>query len=719
MRSSRIAWLVLACSTCAAAAGASPEKLDPRARVALARIRGGERVEQMLERRAAVDPRGDLDVFVEGSVTREELKDAGTVVRTALPGVFTAFVPERSIDRVIALPGVTAVRGAAPVEVELDASVPAMGVTALRGVGPDFPGVNGAGVLIGAVDSGVDFTHGDFKNAAGLTRFVRIWDQTGVGVPPVGYLYGAEWSSAQIDVGVCLETDLVGHGTHVLGIAGGDGSQTAGSVPAYTYAGVAPKADLVMVKSSFTNSGILDGVKYVFDLATARGQKAVVNLSIGSQFGPHDGTDAFESGLNALTGPGRIIVKSAGNDRGVARHAEALAAGSGTNVTLAVAGSAVGKSVQIDGYYESTENVSVKITTPNGTVIGPVTRGSIGAAYPGASTTSGNVYLENGFSRTPGGDYEVYLEINTAANQNANGTWTIAFIPVALGAARGEVDLWRFFSSSGVTADFVLGNQQEELITEPGNARDMVTVAGYVTKRNWTNCNSESMSYPQSGAVGTIAWFSSPGPTRDSRWKPDIAAPGAAIASATSFDFTQACASGSSLMNDGMNHVIMSGTSMSAPHVTGIAALVLQVRGALTPQELKDYLYANSIHDANTGSGWNKDWGQGKVHLPLNVAPVEREPAIDAAAIVSIVPNPTIVGPTIVYVLPRSAAVRLGIVDVQGRSVATLAQGVRSAGRHEARWDLERAGRRPPAGLYFVVLESGKTRTLRRVVLTR
>src|SRR5207245_2882962 len=129
----------------------------------------------------------------------------------------------------------------------------------------------------------------------------------------------------QIDADLCNEIDETGHGTHVLGIAGGDGSQTGGSVPAFTYVGMAPKADLVMVKTNFYDSSILDGVKYCFDLATARGENAVVNLSLGTQFGPHDGTSDFESGLAMLTGLGRIITKSAGNDRGSARHAEVFA----------------------------------------------------------------------------------------------------------------------------------------------------------------------------------------------------------------------------------------------------------------------------------------------------------------------------------------------------------------------------------------------------------
>src|SRR5439155_20970213 len=178
--------------------------------------------------------------------------------------------------------------------------------------------------------------------------------------------------------------------------------------------------------------------------------------------GPHDGTDNFERVISALTGPGSIIVKSSGNDRGSGLHAQVLAAGAGTKATL-TAGSTV-TLFAIDGYYESTENIKVKITTPNSTVIGPISLGGINAGYPGTSTANGTVYLENGASVTSTNDPEVYVEVNVGSGQNPAGTWTFTFIPVALGAANGEVDLWRFYTQpSGATASFVTGASNQEL----------------------------------------------------------------------------------------------------------------------------------------------------------------------------------------------------------------------------------------------------------------
>lgn len=621
-----ICWLILAFTAMlVSTASADLAKLDPRARAALARVRDAAANPSRLGAEAVAGHERDLDVFVQGEVTRAELEALGARVRTALPGIFTAFVPEAAVERVAAHARVASIRGAAPVEPELSASVPSTGAHLVRAAGPGFAGRNGAGVIVGDVDSGVDHDHGDFEDLAGNTRFVGIWDQTGSGTPPAGFAYGAECTPAQIDAGLCTQFDNSGHGTHVMGIAAGDGSATGGSVPAHTYAGMAPMADLVMVKTNFTTTGVIDGVSYVFDRATALGRPAVVNLSLGSHYGPHDGTSAFESALTALGGPGRIVCKSAGNERGQARHAEAFAAGAGTNVTMGVTGSFAGAQIAIDGYYESTENVRVSVTTPNGTVIGPIARGAVNASYPGASTPNGVVYLENGFTPTTGGDHEVYFEVAVGAGQNMNGTWTFTFIPFALGPASGEVDLWRYFNSTGTTASFVIGNQPlEELISEPGNSEGVITTAAWTTTQSWIGCNGTSAMFGGTPAPGNLATFSSPGPTRDGRQKPDLAAPGVAIGSTRSFDVFLTCppSGASALLADGLNHVMNQGTSMAAPHTTGAVALLLQNDPALTPAEAKAYLFGQAATDAFTGATWNRDWGHGKLQVGDLVDPV-------------------------------------------------------------------------------------------------
>jgi subtilisin family serine protease len=594
-------------------------KLDPRARVALAQLQQGAPIAAMLERASAVSEEGQLDVFIVGNVSRSQLEAAGAIVRTQAGDVFTAFIPVSAMDTVAALAGVSAIRGAAPVETQLDASIPTTNANNLRGAGPAFTGLNGAGVLVGDVDTGVDYDHGDFRDAFGNTRLVNIWDQTDVvGPNPSAFAYGSEWTPADINAHIARQVDVSGHGTHCMGIMGGDGSGTGGVVPAFTYVGMAPMADLIEVKTTLATTAVADGVNYIMGRATALGKNCVVNLSLGSQFGPHDGTSPFESSLTALSGPGRIVCVSEGNDRGVARHANVFAAGAGTNVTLSVSGSGAGRTIAIDGYYEASENLNVRITTPLGTVIGPITLGNINAGYPGTLTTNGNVYLENGLSLTTTGDKEVYIEINVpnpTGGATATGTWTFTFIPVALGAANGEVDLWRFFNNT-TTANFVIGNQNTARLTsEPANAVGVLSVAAYETKRVWTACDGLNYSFSGAPLVGALATFSSPGPTRDNRQKPDLAAPGTAIVSATSFDLIPAPVCSPLYLPDGLMHTVNQGTSMAAPHVTGAIALLMQKYGAITPAFAKTFLNARAKVDANTGAVWNKDWGNGKLFL--------------------------------------------------------------------------------------------------------
>ncbi len=618
-------WIVPALVITASTAGtafADLAKLDPRARVALSMLRDGVPIEAAKARGASIANQGTIDAFIVGPVSRHELEAAGAQVRTEVPGgIFTADIPLGAVEAVAALAGVRRIEGSAPIEFETDLSVPSTGANLLRGAGPAFTGLNGQGVLIGAVDTGIDFDHQDFKDAGGLTRLVSLWDQTNPAGPgPAPFGYGTEWSSAQIDGGACTEVDvdLDGHGTMVMGIAGGDGSGTGGAIPPFTYVGMAPQARLCLVKGGGGNSAVLDAVKYVFDRATALGLPAVCNLSLGSLSGPRDGTSAFETGLSALSGPGRIIVVSAGNYRGQSLHAERFAAGAGTNATMQISGSFGGRAVFINGYYEASESLSVQITTPQGTVLGPVPVGGTNAAFPGTATTSGRVFLENGVSLTATGDKQIFIIIQVESGQNMNGTWTFRFIPAALGAANGEVDLWRYFNSAGTTANFVVGNQPlEEMVTEPGNAPNVITVGAYSSKQFFVDCTGINQSLPGGSAAGTLAGFSSPGPTRDGRQKPDLSAPGTAIAAATSFDPVVTCGVGPSpKLADGMQHRVAQGTSLSAPHVTGAVALILQKYGALTtPEFVTAFLQNRARVDEFTGPAWNKDWGSGKLFL--------------------------------------------------------------------------------------------------------
>jgi hypothetical protein len=174
------------------------------------------------------------------------------------------------------------------------------------------------------VDTGIDWTHPDFRtdrDGDGFeesSRILWLWDQTETGAfgSPRKVPFGTEYTREEIEaalrsgVNIVNERDESGHGTHVTGIAVGDGSASGG-----TFVGMAPNAEMILVKTSYFSTDIVEGVRYVFEKASWLGKPAVVNLSLGGHFGPHDGTSLFEQGLEAFLGqPGRAIVASAGND---------------------------------------------------------------------------------------------------------------------------------------------------------------------------------------------------------------------------------------------------------------------------------------------------------------------------------------------------------------------------------------------------------------------
>lgn len=565
------------------------------------------------------------EVFIRGNVSRTELEALGVQVRTDLGDIKTAFVPETALGVLTQNPNVVRVEGAAPVKLEHDLSQPALGTAALRGPGPTFAGLNGAGVVVGAVDSGVDWSHADFEDQAGNTRFLKIWDQTdAIGPNPSGFTYGSEWTSANINAGTPRETDTSGHGTHVMGSAGGDGSATGNGEPAYQYAGAAPMSNLVMVKTTFFSTAVVDGVNYIFQQAGSN--PAVANLSLGGQFGPHDGTSTFEQSLNALSGMGRIVVKSAGNDDGTGIHAEVIAsAGPGTLARLLTIASGAGV-VAVDGYYDQQDNISVSVRSPNGTLVGPLLRGTETQV---TIVGQGTVLLENGTTSTNSGDWNIYVQLDDSDGSTvAPGNWDINLISVSIPAG-GEVDMWAFVSTvDGLDPFFSVGSVNDELVGEPGNADSLVTTGAWRSKASWQSIDTMIYAFGTPPPVGTLAGFSSPGPTRDGRLKPDIAAPGTAIVSTMSSTTSPQVPL---IVPDGL-HTVLQGTSMAAPHVTGASAVMLQAKGMLYPSQIKQLIIAQAVADAFTGATPNNQWGHGKLVLNQAVPAALAQVAVDAQA---------------------------------------------------------------------------------------
>ncbi len=598
-----------------------------------------------------------------------------------------------------ASPDVIYVEPAWRTEPKLDRSLPAIGVDRVHAQSPP---VIGEGVIIGAVDTGIDYTHLDFRYDADgdgfeeSSRILYIWDQTG------GF-FGTYYDKAQIESDLALgfdsgeglvrQADTEGHGTHVMGVAAGDGSSsTAGFV------GVAPAAQLIMVKTPFYTSDILAGVDYIFKRAEEHDLPAVVTLSLGGHSGPHDGTSLFEQGLDELVGePGRAIIVSAGNEGDRSIHVSHTLHGNSSTFSVDPASD----SVELSLWYPGGSFFTLTVAPSTGGAL-VVLAGSTGYT----STASGNIYVDNASAgvNPNNGDKEIMVTLSDLVS-GLPLTFTVSDE-----GGGGRFDGW-ITSTDGGT---ILGGDSTHTIDEPGNAERVITVGAFNTKASWPSLSGEQdflAQYP----VGALSYFSSQGPTRDGRQKPELTAPGAWVAAALSADST----SPSYLTHPDGEHTMLLGTSISAPHISGVVALMLSINPQLTARDVRERLITTVASDVFTGSVPNPRWGWGKVAAETVVAAVEppQDDGEKEIPVITVGENPVHDHALFTYELPAGITeATLYIYNIAGRPLLKVAL---APGANEYEWNLV-SDRGDPLGsglyLYVLITDTGRSRVERLVI---
>ncbi len=455
---------------------------------------------------------------------------------------------------------------------------------------PEFKnqtGLTGKGVIIGIIDSGIDPKHPAFAG-----RILHIWDQTLPGPGVTEGRYGAEFSGAQLTI----SQDTDGHGTHVAGIAAGADT---------TYSGVAPEAELIVVRSDLQDAHIADAVRYIFRVARELERPVVVNLSLGGHADAHDGSDSLSKVIDAETGPGRIVCCAAGNEGSINIHGQATIPSDRTrgmrfNVPLNQVGI-----VWLNGWYSKDSELEVSLRSPNGFVT-PFQK----------IITDGNPTQEHQLPDarveivTPGpdqanGDHNFFVQIRgNGPSPVMGGIWQLRLRNTSTTDIR--VDVWTLDDMSSV---FFTGKSVKDAVKigSPGAASSAVTVAAYTTKAKYTDIDNQIREMGLD--LDTISEFSSEGPLRNDAQKPDIAAPGAMIVSTLSADANSAR---SSMVNS--KFVAMAGTSMATPFVTGLVALLLQRNPQLDPATLKDLLRKNSAIPGKAAGTFDEKWGYGVIN---------------------------------------------------------------------------------------------------------
>jgi subtilisin family serine protease len=572
------------------------------------------------------------------------LRGAGARIRGRVGRAVSFDAPLRDAARFAALPPVRTLDIAKKVMPELDLSRPEVGADAVQD--PLGNPATGSGVIGAGVDTGHDITHRDFRRSNGSTRFKSVlnMDPTCRGPRPASHPYACYFTEKALngrlrgrgkvdyeDVG-----DLLGHGSHTLGIAAGNGLASGRRVPKGTYTGVAPGADLIGVRLAADDGrfvgDLTEALEFLVEEQARLGNPPlVVNLSLGHQFGDHAGDDPDEVAIDDMIQEGldlgirRVVVKSAGNSEldGIYYTSGASSSRNGSFTVPSTYVDASGNEVPC-GTNGGTFNdlVLIDIWYPADAILRVGVRGPAGYPYhvnytgndPARAafvTAYGTLLVDCPAAARPGGR-ECLAGVLDAypAGVPAEGRWSVEI-------SGAPYDAWIVAAQMGACTWGWDAPDPGRSISIPGTAFNVITVGAYLTKTSWQSLSGETVGYLDPAlAAGEIAPFSSRGPTRDGRLKPEIAAPGMGIASVRARTVSTKRDTEGYLrtVRDG-KHLVLEGTSMSAPHVAGAAALLLELDPNLTALEIRRILEESARADAATGTVPNTAWGAGKLDV--------------------------------------------------------------------------------------------------------
>lgn len=513
--------------------------------------------------------------------------------------IATGTIPVSRLRQLEEHPDIIAVEGSSSFKDETEGNLTAIHLLLPAAKLRVIPGL-GRGALVGFIDSGFDLTHPCFCDPARRTRIVAAWDQMNLGgaagAPPEGFDYGVEYRREAIDGYLSEGQTLIvknhpaagRHGTQVAAVAAGSAD------PDSDYEGVAPEAELVFVtyRNDTPIGGsafVIDAIGYIVKQARALRKPAVINLSQGDNLGAHDGSSLLEKAIDLYAErEGVLFVNSAGNEREGRRHARGRVVG-GADYHLPFelkeeAGHVVDGDT-IDLWYYPEDRFAVALRAPTGLqseFIPPdaekfIPFGDGAVAY--ISSETGNP--GNGHNRI-----NIIFEKGSGWGQ---GRWELILRGVEVG--RGDFDAWAD-RPDAVTLISFEGHTDDCTVTIPGTARNIITTSGFMTKAEY--------GLPE----GALAPLTSLGPTRDGRLKPDLTAPGFSVMAPAT---RRAAASGTG------TYTATSGTSVAAPHVTGVIALLLTHDDGLTAGSVRQVLLSAARADAFTGAVPNQSWGCGKL----------------------------------------------------------------------------------------------------------
>ncbi|MGQ9805651.1 MAG: S8 family serine peptidase [Chlorobiales bacterium] len=504
------------------------------------------------------------------ALIESELKHIGGTIGTALGSVMTVSIPNSAfnvLERFADLVTLDLQPLDEPLSMSISRSNSQIG-GAWQGINVDSVhalGFTGKGVLIGVVDDGFNFNHGDFQDANGKTRILYIWNQmtnTPAQFPTSpAYAYGTEWDSTAINAGLATIPNNA-HGTNCLGIAASDGSQSGEK-------GIAPDANIILVVrktgTGATGANTIDAFNYIQKKAKLLSMPVSISYSIGGHNGAHDGTRDQELAIDSLSGNGVLFATAAGNDGTTGVYTNLFVSQNSFTDLFFTATNTSGFFIG-NAWISGLDSVGVSLITPSGTTLSTIPTDS---TTPVLTVAQGQFQLSNALY-APNGDWNIQFGIKPTTGNT--GTWRVRFHGGRI-ISSGKVDAWRTSSSAnGLWQNPI----HEKNIVTPSTADSAISVAAFQI------------------SDGAISPLSSIGKTRDERNKPELAAP----TNVTTTAGTQG------------------GTSASAPHVAGIGALLLQSEPTLSVHRYKQLLLDSARTDGQTGAipPFNTSWGYGKLN---------------------------------------------------------------------------------------------------------